>query len=211
MTPLPPRRTLFPYTTLFRSGYLGRASKTKPSSGEKLPEELTYARYGLWHYVIKEKQKKEPYASLQRAGRNLRGLMRILIFKRFESSVHAFRETIGRMITMHERFLEALGHGVVPAGEEAQAVLYDPSEAEELDLVDALREVSGRYSITDFDTATLTKHLQHDLRLLRKMLAAVKPITPEKDAKLKTLKSLLAKAPLRDGKRLIDRKSTRLN
>jgi superfamily II DNA/RNA helicase len=193
------------YQGLYRQlrGYLGRASKTKPSSGEKLPEELTYARYGLWHYVIKEKQKKEPYASLQRAGRNLRGLMRILIFKRFESSVHAFRETIGRMITMHERFLEALGHGVVPAGEEAQAVLYDPSQAEELDLVDALREVSGRYSIADFDTETLTKHLQHDLRLLRKMLASVKPITPEKDAKLKTLKSLLAKAPLRDGKRLI--------
>ena len=79
---------------------------------------MTYARYGLWHYVKKEKQKHEPYASLARAGRNLRGLMRILMFKRFESSVYAFQETIRRLITMHERFLDALKEGVVPAGEE---------------------------------------------------------------------------------------------
>ena len=48
------------------------------------------------------------------------------------------------MITVNGRFLEALEQGVVPAGEDAQAVLYDPSQAEEMDLVDALlRESVG--------------------------------------------------------------------
>ena len=81
-------------------GYLGKPRKGKPAKA--VPDgELTYARYGLWHYVNAEKQKKEPYASLQRAGANLRGLMRVLLFKRFESSVYAFRETVRRLLKIH--------------------------------------------------------------------------------------------------------------
>ena len=94
-------------------GYLGKAGKQAAAQACR-PGELTYARYGLWHYVNAEKQKREPYASLHRAGRNLRGLMRVLLFKRFESSVYAFQETIRRLIAMHERFLEALDEGIVP-------------------------------------------------------------------------------------------------
>jgi len=184
-------------------GYIGRARDGMPNAKARLPGELIYARYGLWHYVKKDKQKKEPYVNLQRAGRNLRGLMRILMFKRFESSVYAFQQTIRRMIAMHEHFLEALNQGVVPAGEEAQAILYEPSAAEEQDLVDALRQVSGRYSLSDFDSEELKKDIEHDLKLLRKMLALVEPITPEKDAKLQKLKQVLSEMPLREGKRLI--------
>ncbi len=184
-------------------GYIGRAGNGQQNASGKLPDELTYARYGLWRYVKKDKRNREPYASLQRAGRNLRGLMRILMFKRFESSVYAFRQTISRMITLHERFLAALDDGVVPAGEEAQAVLYEPSAAEEQDIVDALRQVSGRYSVSDFDSDTLKKHIEHDLKLLQEMFALVEPITPQKDAKLQKLKALLNKKPVREGKRLI--------
>jgi superfamily II DNA/RNA helicase len=184
-------------------GYIGKASTGAAPVNGKLPDELTYARYGLWHYVKKEKQKQEPYASLARAGRNLRGLMRILMFKRFESSVYAFQETIGRMITMHERFLDALKKGVVPAGEGAQAILYEPSAAEEQDLVDALRQVSGRYVLADFDAEKLKKQIEHDLKLLRRMLELVEPITPDKDAKFQKLKRVLKQAPLKEGKRLI--------
>lgn len=184
-------------------GYLGRAATGTLTPTDKLPEELTYARYGLWHYVKKDKQKKEPYASLQRAGRNLRGLMRILMFKRFESSVYAFQETIKRMITMHERFGEALDDDVVPAGEEAQAILYEPSASEEEDIVEALKEVSGRYVLADFDAELLKRHIQHDLKLLRKVLTMVEQITPDKDAKLQKLKQVLKAKPLSDGKRLV--------
>jgi hypothetical protein len=189
------------YQTL--RGYIGRAGGGRPTANTKLPDELTYARYGLWHYVKKDKQKKEPYVSLQRAGSNLRGLMRILMFKRFESSVYAFQQTIGRMISMHEHFLDALKEGVVPAGEEAQAILYEPNEAEEQDIVDALRQVSGRYSVSDFDSDTLVKHIEHDVKLLRKIQKLVAPITPDKDAKLTKLKEVLEKMPLREGKRLL--------
>ena len=182
-------------------GYLGKARKAVPD--KPLSGELTYARYGLWHYVVKDKQRQEPYASLHRAGGNLRGLTRVLMFKRFESSVYAFQETVRRLLLIHERFHEAVEQGIVPAGDDAQAILYEPNLDEEQDLVDALRAVSGKYPAQDFDLNKLHQHIEHDIELLKKMLRLVKPITPAEDAKLQTLRKRLATTPLKEGKRLI--------
>jgi superfamily II DNA or RNA helicase/nicotinamide mononucleotide adenylyltransferase len=182
-------------------GYLGASAKEQ--LGHATQDQLSYARYGLWHYVQKSRQKQEPYTTLHRAGINLRGLVRILLFKRFESSVHAFRETVRRMVRAHEVFLAALAEGIVPAGEEAQYLLYESDRAEESDLLDELRRVSRRYDLRDFDGDRLQAHIEHDLRILRTMLALVQPITPEQDAKLQTLKRLLERPPLRGRKRLI--------
>ncbi len=181
--------------------YLGKSRKGYLI--EPIPGVLSYARYGLWHFVVKDKQRREPYASLHRAGVNLRGLTRILLFKRFESSVYAFRETIRRLLAVHQRFLEALSDGIVPAGDDAQTILYEPNYAEEQDLMDALRQASGRYDAADFDMDRLRQHIEHDIELFKKMLKLVEPITPEKDAKLQKLKTELLKDPLREGKKLI--------
>ena len=164
---------------------------------------LTYARYGLWNYVIESKQKREPYTNLQRSGVNLRGLIRILLFKRFESSVYAFKQSVRRLLKVHERFLEALNAGIVPAGEEAQDILYEPNEGEEQDLIEALMQVSARYDIADFKIDELRTDIEHDLQLLRSMSELVSPITPAQDAKLQILKKRLAEPPLNEGKCLI--------
>jgi hypothetical protein len=182
-------------------GYLGKPRKGQPIAPPS--NELTYARYGLWHYVKKSMHDQEPYATLHRAGVNLRGLMRVLLFKRFESSVYAFQQTVGRLLRMQRAFLEALAQGFVPAGEDAQAILYESDFEEQSDLLDALRGVSSRYSAVDFDVDRLRQHIEHDNKLLEKILRLVEPITPEKDAKLQTLIVRLAKAPLKEGKRLI--------
>ncbi len=183
-------------------GYLGKPRMSRPVKAVS-DGGLTYARYGLWHYVVPEKQKKEPYTSLQRAGANLRGLMRILLFKRFESSVYAFRETAGRLLRIHQAFIASLDQGFVPAGEDAQSILYASDELEEADLVDALRGVSRRYDVGDFDVKTLRAHIVHDIALLEKILELVSPITADKDAKLQMLKKRLAEKPLKGAKRLI--------
>ncbi len=183
-------------------GYLGKPKKDKSMTVDPA-DELTYARYGLWHYVHTEKQKTEPYVSLQRAGTNLRGLMRVLLFKRFESSVYAFQETIRRLLHIHESFLKVLDAGFVPAGEDAQYILYESDILEETDIMDTLREVSKRYSTKDFDTVTLRKHIQHDILLLQTIQELVAPISPEKDVKLQTLKRRLSAEPLKGAKRLI--------
>ncbi len=182
-------------------GYLGKPRRGKLA---KAPAgELSYARYGLWHYVNAAKQKNEPYVNLQRAGANLRGLMRVLLFKRFESSVYAFRETVKRLLSTHKAFLAALNEDFVPAGEEAQSILYESDSQEERDIVDALRQVSTRYDAKDFDLKKLREHIEHDIDLLGKILNLVLPITPDKDAKLQTLKKRLADKPLAGAKRLI--------
>ncbi len=182
-------------------GHIGKPKKRRPS--EKITDELTYARYGLWHYVKPEKQRNAPYDDLHRAGSNLRGLIRVLLFKRFESSVYAFKETVRRLLTMHQRFLEALSQGFVPAGDIAQAILYEPNQDEERDLIEALRQVSGKYSTSDFKLDLLTEHIEHDIALLKKILKLVEPITPAKDAKLQKLKERLQQKPLTNAKRLI--------
>lgn len=173
--------------------------------GKTEEESITYARYGLWNYVHKDKQKKPPYTDLQRAGRNLRGLIRSMLFKRFESSVHAFRETIKRLIRIHEVFLESLDRGLVPAGEDAQTLLYESDQMEEAELFDALNEASAKYDINDFHVDRLKEDIGKDLGLLNKILDLVseKRIPPEKDAKLQTLCEWLGRNPLNDGKRLI--------
>src|SRR6266496_431356 len=180
-------------------GYLGQPrKKRKPGA-----EELTYARYGLWNYVREQKKKQEPYVSLHRAGANLHGLMRVLLFKRFESSVYAFKETIRRLLKVHDSFLAALDQGIVPAGQDAQKILYESDYDDQSDLLDALRGVSQRYNADDFESAKLRTAIEHDIRLLRKIRKLVEPISPEQDAKLQKLKERLNASPLKKGKRLI--------
>jgi len=166
-------------------------------------QRLVYARYGLWHYVKADKKNKAPYNELQRAGINLRGLLRVSLFKRLESSVEAFRKTISRMIQSHQVFLAALSEGIVPAGEDAQRILYESDQFEEQELFDALTAVCGRYRIEDFDLDALREDIHHDLAVLEEILRFVEPITPLKDAKLQTLFRRLSNPPLNRGKCLI--------
>ncbi|MBI4715320.1 MAG: SWF/SNF helicase family protein, partial [Nitrospirae bacterium] len=180
---------------------LGKPGRRTP--GNVNPDELTYARYGLWNYVKPEKQKKPPYNDLQRAGTNLRGLMRILLFKRFESSVYAFRETLKRLLRIHETFLFSLEQNIVPAGDDAQDLLYESDQMAETDLLDALRAATGKYSLEDFEADPLMGHVRQDIEILRKMLQWVDSITPDRDAKLQTLLQWRGRTPLSEGKCLI--------
>ncbi len=185
-------------------GYLGCAQDLTgfPKPVRSDPS-LTYARYGLWNYVRPERRNHPPYVDLQRAGANLRGLMRVMLFKRFESSVYAFRQTVQRLLRTHQAFLAALAQGIIPAGEEAQSLLYESDEMEEQALLDALAQVSGRYAVEDFDLVSLRADIEHDIQILLKMHDLVAAISPEQDDKLQTLKTWLARQPLNQGKRLL--------
>lgn len=205
-----PQRELMTITYSIEEAYQGLYDKIRRYLGrphrdqlEVPPDELTYARYGLWHYVNPHKQRRPPYAELHQAGANLRGLIRVLLFKRLESSVEAFRETVKKLLRIHKDFLRSMEQGIVPAGEEAQKLLYESDELEETVLIDALAKVSGRYRIEDFQIERLKAHIEQDLQILDEMLMLIKPITPEQDAKLQTLMKKLSQLPLSSGKRLI--------
>lgn len=178
-------------------------TNTAEETSDRGQGQLTYARYGLWHYVMPGKKHDDRYVSLQRSGASLRGLMRVLLFKRFESSVHAFKETISRLLKGHTRFLAALNHGIIPAGEEAQEILNTPGEALGESLLNDLRKVSDRYSASDFDLTRLAKDIQQDIDLLTQIASWVETISPEKDAKLQTLLRKFSTDNLKSGKCLI--------
>ena len=180
-----------------------RSYVTPPASSTSSGETLTFARYGLWHYVRPEKQAQPPYSDLKRAGANLRGLLRVMLFKRLESSVYAFRETVRRMLQLHTTFLAALERGFIAAGAAAQQLLYESDQDEEQTLWEALEQLADRYDPADFDVAALRADIEHDRRLLLQMLALVQPLTPERDAKLQTLRARLSQPPLAGEKVLI--------
>lgn len=154
-------------------------------------DQLMYARYGLWNYVKEDKKEVEPYNTLQRAGVNLRGLVRISLFKRFESSVFAFRETVKRLINGHRTFLTAVNNGIVPAGKAASTLMLNAYDLEDDDLLDLLEDLSAKYQVEDFEIEKLKADIAHDLGILEKMLKLVEPITPEEDDKLQVLKARL--------------------
>lgn len=147
--------------------------------------ELHYARYSIGLYLQDELKERQPYARLARAGRSLRGLMRILLLKRFESSVEAFRSTVRGMIRMHERFLAVLQEGYVVS----DARLLDKLETEggELDIEMLEAEEASRYEIALFKADELEAALHEDIRILREIHGMVKDIGVEQDDKLQTL------------------------
>ena len=181
--------------------YLGRPREKDLKT--QLGVHLTYARYGLWHYVHKDKQKKSPYNDLQHAGINLRGLIRTSLFKRFESSVQAFRLSLQRMIQTHSMFIKSMEMGFIPAGEAAEALLGKSGRLDDDDLLSAISDATGRYNIDDFDVAKLKEHIEADVELLKKMLKIVEPITPRLDDKLQTFLKRLKNAPINGNKCLI--------
>ena len=162
-------------------GIIGKSRKFGRPDSRKLPEEeLTYARYGLWNYVKEDKKRKAPYTDLQRAGRNLRGLLRVMLFKRLESSVYAFRESIKRMTTLQERFLISLNENIIPAGEEAEYILYESDQYDESQLIDELRRIKNKkYNVEDFEIDKLKEDLEKDIKLYKKMYGLVKDINAD--------------------------------
>lgn len=182
---------------------LGRSRKTAKLGKARRGKELTYARYGLFNYVHPSKRDQPPYNELRGTGQNLRGLMRTMLFKRLESSVHAFRQTLRVMYQTHEAFLQALSEGIVPAGVEAEALIRRGGFEEEDDFFDALRDVTGRYRAADLNTGDLEADLRNDLEVLAWMIDLISLITPDQDAKLQELIRQLQARGFRDRKILI--------
>ncbi len=143
---------------------------------------------------------KDFFKLIDRGERKLPDLLANILIRRTRNHILRW---YGFDAETHESFLKAIDAGFVPAGEEAQSILYESDMLEESDLVDALRQVSKRYYAKDFDTTRLKAHLEHDIEVLRNIRDLVAPITPDKDAKLQVLKERLNERFLRDSKRLV--------
>jgi superfamily II DNA or RNA helicase len=158
--------------------------------GREIPM-MTYARYGLYYYVRPAYRSVAPYTDLKQTSIAVKGFIRILMFKRLESSVEAIRQTVDKMLRVHDNFLKALDKGFVPAGDAAQRLLYEQDWSDEQALGEALEATGTRYDPAHFDLERLRRDLENDINVLAELKALLKPITPKKDGKLTELRQLL--------------------
>lgn len=172
------------------------------------------ARYRVIDYIRPEAQKKEEYRDLFRAKNRIARLMHVLLFKRLESSIDAFRSTLESLITSNHNFQQALDSGFVPIGETATRLLTGQSfDAGEL--LEILRQEERRrqqrnhgkaklvHPIADFETDRWLEELGADYALLSGIYDRVKDIGQEDDDKLHVLRTFLNTSEVSSGKVLI--------
>ena len=122
------------------------------------------------------------------------GLIRSGLLKRFESSVHAFSETLGRLVQSHDTFLDGLAKGVILNAEQiAEWQQLDTDEA-----IDELLEMGRTESSTGYKVKELKAYVSADRELLerfhQKALLVKRRSDPKLVALVETLKSILKTA-----------------
>lgn len=172
------------------------------------------ARYRATEYIKEEAKAKAEYRDLFRAGDRIARLMGVLLLKRLESSIEAFRSTLTSLLTSNRNFRQALDAGFVPIGSTATRMLAGQSFDVD-DLLEVLTQEeqrrqqagSGRdklvHATDDFETDRWSQDLDADYEVLESILGRVKDIGSEDDDKLRALREFLARPEVKSGKVLI--------
>lgn len=129
-------------------------------------------------------------SGLSRSGRErgIRRLMCINMLKRLESSIHSFRLTVERLLTLLTTTLTKIQQ--VERGEAIGVGQHDFDEGWDIDdLNDELLIGGGTTTIDlrDMDYLGWKNYILADIRILQALLQEVEYITPDKDAKLQSL------------------------
>lgn len=169
------------------------------------------SRYMISQYLTEDAIGKPEYEDILRARDRTANLMKTLLFKRLESSIAAFRDTLDNLCTSNRNFATALESGIVPVGRAATQLLSDRSIDAD-DLLAALRSEEKRatptrsltlFPVADFQVARWIEDLNEDYRLLSGIRQKIGHIRPSEDDKLQTLIQFLERQDVRAGKVLI--------
>jgi len=114
------------------------------------------------------------------------GLIRSGLLKRFESSVHAFARTCGKLVDSHERFLQALDRGFVASADGIEA-LEDAGDALDDDELAALLADTDSEPAAEYDVAALRAAVEADRDLLAGFQGRAAGVRAEDDPKLDAL------------------------
>lgn len=156
----------------YHAGVYGEITQT-------IATELKFTRYGLANYLIPSARKK--HEDLTRAGIQLRGLVKMLLLKRMESSVQALVSTLKNMLKAYMIFRKSLDSGVVLVGRQMQLLLDSLDSVDELD-DETLQEAwevtadESHYELKDFNGLRLQQDTDDDIDTLQKLIKLVEPI-----------------------------------
>ena len=124
---------------------------------------------------------KQPDEESQKRTEGIAGLLRSGLLKRFESSLFAFSNTLGRMIEQHKIFLEAIDKEKIISTRFLQELSADDEIALEELLEDSLYvENANNYNVKD-----LKQDVKRDLNILIELKKDADKITKTEDEKLK--------------------------
>ncbi len=189
-----------------KAGSLGELTK-------QLSQHKAY-RYRAIEYIKPEVANKPEYRDLFRARDRIARLMGVLLLKRLESSIEAFRTTLKSLIRSNRNFRMALEEGIVPIGDTASRILSGQSfDVDEL--LDVLTQEEERrrqrrdphsklvHSADDFKITEWLSDLDDDFNVLSEIRHRVEDITADDDDKLQTLWAFLDRSDVKSGKVLI--------
>ena len=167
-------------------------------------KEFKYARYAPLLYLKSEKWKSDQQKVMgEQWQKNMMSFMRMLLVKRLESSIFAFRKTLDRFIESYERFLELYMSGSVYVSPKHTKRIIEALEDGNLEYIDTLIEEkkADKYQSDDFDSS-IRVDLESDLRVLREIQWLWK--TVDRDPKIDSFKNYLQTTKeLQKGKILI--------
>jgi superfamily II DNA or RNA helicase len=144
---------------------------------------MRYPMQGLGAYVLESKAADPRVAGLRRAGTSVRGLFRVLLLKRLESSTHALHTTLGRLADKLVKARERVEQGV---GLEA------PGRAQSSDELDEVAWREQRILPLDlFDTERLLEDVDADQATLGRLLDGLGTLMRSPDEKLLRLEAYL--------------------
>ena len=173
-------------------------SKPDPESSIRT---LTLARYSLGLYLKDDYKGVELYKELGSAGKKLIALIRILLLKRMESSLEAFKQSITHYINTHKIFLKLLDEGIIPIGDVSYKAMYemaqtDPDSINDPGTIEEFRKKvqeagETKYKFEAFDIERLTSDIQNDIEIFETVDGLIHRLTEKTDDKLHKLQSLL--------------------
>jgi len=158
---------------------------------------MRYPLHGVGRYVRQQAEDDRRVAGLRRAGTSVRGLFKVLLLKRLESSVFALRQTLHRLHARLTRALPELAEGRVPVPEHARS----SDEIEELETSGTTGQ--GYLPAELFDVGRLREDVETDQRIVASLVAQIDGLVSRRDEKLERLVVYLFRRPPQEHRTLI--------
>lgn len=179
---------------------------------------LTLGVYTPLDYVLPSRRAKYVDASRVTGGtargnlgqqgreKGIQKLMTVNLLKRLESSVEAFRLTLGRLERITAELVEQLDAGNEVSGTGNTGLDLDTDEPDDAELASLLVGGDVHIAFEDLDVESWRHDLSSDLEILSALLADMKRVVPDRDRKLRRLLDLIeckVEQPLNPGNRKV--------
>jgi len=162
-----------------------------------LTKNLTYARYTPLLYLKKRISQLE-----EQSQRNLGSFMKVLLVKRLESSLFAFRNSIQRFINSYQKFLDAYDNGYVFISKQYINKIFELLENGDDEAIQKLIDEgkAEKYESKDFKEE-FRNYLENDLKILKNIKSMWDTI--KRDPKLEVLIEHLENNKIMKNKKII--------